>query len=134
MSILLLQRAAMPQKRKYQRGGPEELIAGRLRELRKRAGKTQVQLAKELGMHQSVLSRYERGELRVHGSLVATFAKTLKARPDEILGFKPIKGGNGVVNDHRFVRRLQLIGKLSKRDKEVLLRSIDTFLKGAGVS
>lgn len=124
----------MPGRRKYKPAPAEQLIAGRLRELRQRAGKTQVQLAQELGMHQSVLSRYERGELRVHGSLVSNFAKALGARPDEILGYKAMKGGAAPITDHRLVRRMQLIEKLPKRDREVLLRSIDTFLKGAGVA
>jgi len=84
-------------------------------------------------MQQSMLSRYERGDQRLHGALLASFAKILQARPDEILGFEPIKG-NGVSTDHRLVRRFQLIEKLARRDREVLLRSIDTFLKGAGVS
>ncbi len=124
----------MPGRRQTQSETHEQQIADRLRALRKRAGKTQVQLAAELGMHQSVLSRYERGELRLHGALVTAFAKALGARPDEILGFKAVTGGSGAITDHRIVRRMQMIEKLPKRDKEVLLRSIDTFLKGAGVA
>ncbi len=123
----------MPGRRKYETPIDEHTIGNRLRELRKRRGMTQVELAQRLGMDQSVLSRYERGELRLHGALLTAFAKALRARPDEILGFQPLKA-LGTLNDHRFIRRLQLIDKLSKRDKEVLLRSIDTFLTGAGVA
>ncbi len=124
----------MPGRRQYEPATEEQQIAARLRELRKGAGKTQVQLAGELGMHQSLLSRYERGELRVHGALVRAFAAALGASPDEILGHKRLRGAAGGVTDHRLVRRMQLIEKLPKRDREVLLRSIDNFLKGAGVA
>lgn len=37
-----------------------------LRELRKAAGLTQVQLAKRTGIAQTIISRYERGEYDVH--------------------------------------------------------------------
>jgi transcriptional regulator with XRE-family HTH domain len=94
---------------------------------------TQVELAGKLGMHQSLLSRYERGELRLHGALVTSFAKALKVKTDDIVGLKDSEQA-GMVSDRRFMRRLQLIDKLSKRQKEALLQTLDTFLKGAGVA
>jgi transcriptional regulator with XRE-family HTH domain len=123
----------MPVRRKYETPLSEATIGTRIRGLRHRRGLTQVELAGKLGMHQSLLSRYERGELRLHGALVASFAKALGVKTDDILGPKEPTDA-GAAGDRRFMRRLQMIGKLSKRQKEALLQTLDTFLKGAGVA
>jgi transcriptional regulator with XRE-family HTH domain len=105
----------------------ERTIGGRLRELRTRRGLTQVDLASRLGMSQPLLSRYERGELRLHGALIAAFAKALHCKPEKILGLEALEE-TGIIKDRRFVRRLERIDRLSKRDKEALLGTIDAFL------
>jgi len=86
----------------------------------------------KVGISQALLSEYERGEVRIHGELVAAFAKTLRVSSDELLGLKTPKH-NGFFPDRRFLRRLQKIEQLSRRDKQALLKTIDGYLKGAGV-
>lgn len=88
---------------------------------------TQVEVADELDINQSIVSDYENGVIRVHAALVAGFARVLKASADEILGLKALRG-NGHIKDRRFVRRLEDIDKLSKRDRQLLLGTIDAFL------
>jgi len=110
----------------------EMKIGARIAELRKRRGMTQLELAERLRMSQSLLSRYERGLIRLHGQLVAEFAKALRVSADELLGLKPTKS-NGFVPERRFLRRLEKVHKLSKRQKENLLGTIDAFLKSANV-
>lgn len=105
----------------------ENRIGERLKELRRRRGVTQVELAEKLGLSQALVSAYERGALRLHGVLLAALAATLKSSPNEILGFERIKD-DGVLSDRRFLRRLQRVGKLSKNDKLALLKTIDAFL------
>jgi transcriptional regulator with XRE-family HTH domain len=124
----------LSKRRKYVGPTDETTIGRRLREARLRRGLMQVQLAEALGIDQSLISEYERGVIRVHGSLLAGLAKTLKVSADEILGLKAQRGNGSAELDPRFFRRLQQIKKLSKRDKQALLRSIDNFLKGAGAS
>lgn len=53
------------------------------------------------------------------GGLIVAFAKALRVSADEILG---LKGANcyGIFKDRRFLKRLQSIEKLSKRDKQAL--------------
>ena len=111
----------------------EQSIGERLTALRKARGITQVELAAKLGMSQPLLSKYERGDLRLHGALVAQLARHLGASTDQILGVTPIKA-NGAPTDRRFVQRLQKIDKLPKRERQMLLGTIDTFLKGSGAS
>jgi transcriptional regulator with XRE-family HTH domain len=112
---------------------PERLIGSRITALRKRRAMTQVELAAALGMDQSLLSRYERGALRLHGALVADLARVLHASADELLGLDP-----GTTHtpppERRVVRRLQDIERLPRRKKEILLSTIDAFLRGAAAA
>lgn len=116
-------------RRSRQVSSVEKTIGAKLSELRKRRAMTQVELAEKLGMSQSLLSRYERGDLRLHGALVAEIAQALRVGTDEILGFKESRQTDFLA-DRRFVRRLQQIDQLSKRKKEALLTTIDAFLRG----
>lgn len=123
----------VPPGRKYVGPIDEKAIGARIRQLRLQRGLTQVELAERLGIDQSLISEYERGVVRVHGSLIVGFAKLLKVSTDQLLGVEKLKT-NGLVGDRRFLRRLQQIEKLSKREKQLLLGTIDKFLKGAGVA
>ena len=107
----------------------EQTIGARIAQIRKQRGMSQTDLAKKIGLSQSVLSRHERGTLRLHGALVTELAKALHSSADEILGLKESKQ-DGLFTDRRFVRRLQQIERLSKRKKEALLTTIDAFLRG----
>lgn len=120
----------MPRVGKYIAPVDEETIARRLKELRQKRGKTQAELAAILGIDQTLVSAYERGAVRVHGAIVAAFAKALRTSTDHILGLKDAKN-EGVFADRRFIRRLERIDKLPKRAKQALLKTIDTYLAGA---
>jgi transcriptional regulator with XRE-family HTH domain len=122
----------MPRRGKYIAPVDEQAIGKRLRELRRRRGLTQAEIGERLGITQTLVSEYERGNLRVHGPLVAAFAKELKVSADEILGLVKLPD-DGIFRDRRFLRRLQKIERLSTRNKLLLLRNIDIFLKGVGV-
>ena len=110
----------------------EKAIGARLKELRESRHFNQLKLAEALGINQSLLSRYERGELRLHGALLARAATALKVSADQLLGLQEIKG-NGLRKHHpQFVRRLEKIDALPKRKRQALLTTLDEFLKGAG--
>ena len=120
----------MPRVGSYISPVDEKTIARRLKEIRKRRGKTQAELAGILGVDQTLVSAYERGVVRVHGAIVAAFAKALRISADEILGLKDMQK-DGIFSDRRFIRRLEKIEKLPKRAKQALLKTIDTYLVGA---
>jgi transcriptional regulator with XRE-family HTH domain len=123
----------VPAKPSYHVPIDAKTIGKRLAEIRKSTGLTQVEVAEQLGMTQALVSDYERGKLRLHGGLIVAFAKALRVSADEILGLRG-ENGHGIFKDRRFLKRLQSIEKLSKRDKQALLKNIDMFLKGAGIS
>lgn len=118
----------MPRLGKYVAPVDEQTIARRVRELRKRRGLTQVELAGKVGIDQTLLSTYERGTVRLHGAMVAALAKALRTTTDELLGLKEPKE-NGLIKDRRFLRRLERIDRLPRRKKDALLTTIDAFLK-----
>jgi transcriptional regulator with XRE-family HTH domain len=120
----------VPKLGKYLTPVDEKTIGKRLKDLRKARGLTQVELARQVGIPQTLLSEYERGTVRLHGAMVTGLAKMLHASTDELLSVKPLKE-NGSFQDRRLFRRLQRIEKLPKRAKQTLLRTIDLFLEGA---
>jgi transcriptional regulator with XRE-family HTH domain len=107
---------------------PDEKAFGmKLKEIRKRRGVSQVDLARKLGIHQSLISQYECGYLRLHGSLIVRLAQALQTTPDEILSVKANPDSGGTL-DRRFVRRLLKVNQLSRHQQKLLLGSIDAFL------
>lgn len=102
-------------------------LGERLARLRKERGFTQVELADKIGIIQPILSDYERGKLRPHPQMLVHLARALQISVDELLGLEPPRK-NGVPLNRRFLRRLQAVDQLPKRDQEALLRTIDVFL------
>lgn len=120
----------MPRLGKYVAPVDEQTIARRLRELRKRRGLSQVELAEKVGIDQTLLSTYERATVRIHGAMVAALAKALRVTSDELLGLKESKE-NGLIKDRRFLRRLDQIDRLPRRKKDALLTTIDALLRNS---
>ncbi len=117
----------LPRKRTHAVAAAEKAIGVRLRELRKRRGKTQTDLAVALGVDQSLISSYERGTIRPHPTALIALATLLHTSTDQLLGLKTVEPANGTL-DRRFARRLEKISRLPKRDQQALLRTIDAFL------
>lgn len=120
----------LPQIGKYRTPIDDATLGQRLRSLRKKRGLSQAEVAEALDVHQSLVSEYERGTVRVPATVLAGLARTLRAPFHELLGTKPV-GENGSFHDRRFIRRLERIEKLPKRAKQALLRTLDTYLDGA---
>jgi len=107
--------------------GDDESLGQRLARLRKEKGFTQIELAERIGTIQAIISDYERDKLRPNPDMIIRFALALDVTADECLGLKP-STAKAQKLDRRFLRRLQLIEKLPKRDQDALLRTIDAFL------
>jgi hypothetical protein len=63
--------------------------------------------------------------------MIVRMAKVLDVSTDELLGVVPPAKRPGAQRNLRFVRRLQMIEKLPRRDQDALLRTIDAFLDRA---
>jgi transcriptional regulator with XRE-family HTH domain len=111
-----------------------ESFGHRLARLRKERGFTQVELADKTGMIQALISDYERDKLRPYADVVVRLALALGISTDELLGVDRPKKPTGAEKNRRFLRRLQLVHSLPKRDQDALLRTIDAFLTRAQAS
>jgi transcriptional regulator with XRE-family HTH domain len=103
-------------------------VGNRLRNARRKRGMTQDELASILGTNQSHVSNVERGDRGLTIQQLVKLCSALRVSPNEILGETKQGKDNGLIKDRRFLRRLQKIDRLSKRDKENLLGTIDAFL------
>ncbi len=101
----------------------------RLMTLRKAAGYTQVELAKELGVSQRMISHYEGHSEYPPAAALPKLARLLGVSADELLGIQRLKKNKQP--DTRLQRRCQQIEKLPAKDKRQLLQLIDTFVKAA---
>lgn len=89
---------------------------------------TQAELAERLKVSQPVVSDYENDVIRIPADMVVQLAEILGVSADAILGLKSEAQKNGSVKNRRLLRQVQAIDKLSKRDQQALLRTIDAFL------
>jgi len=106
-------------------------IAQRVAKLRQDCGITQVEMAKTLKTTQSIVSRYERGELRIHAELLLKLARIFRVTPNDILGVsKKDTTTNGKI-PRRFLSRLRDVRLLSKRDQDTLAQTMDAIIKTA---
>jgi transcriptional regulator with XRE-family HTH domain len=112
-----------------------ESFGQRLARLRKERGFTQVEFAEKVETIQAIISDYERDKLRPYADVVVRFALVLGVSTDELLGIqdRSTSARRGRRPNRRFLRRLEFVDALPKRDQDALLRTIDAFLaRGAG--
>jgi transcriptional regulator with XRE-family HTH domain len=107
-----------------------ETLGQRIARLRKGKGYTQVELANKMGIIQTLISDYERDKIRPHHEMVVRFALALEVSTDEIHGLKKPKNNGGKLS-LKILRRMHKIEALPPSQQKFLLRTIDTFLKGA---
>lgn len=103
-------------------------LGKRIEKYRKQSGIMQDQMADLLGITQSMYSRIERGDARVHGELMVHLVKIFGISADELLGIKANKPIEGTIG-RRWVKRMSRVDELGKRDQDALSRIIDAFLE-----
>lgn len=107
------------------------LFGARLAKLRKEAGVTQVELARKLGLTQSIVSRFEKGQRRMYDDMIAATAKILGVTPNDILGVgpcKPIKPEEASLS-RKMAKRLKIIESMPRRTQETVLDILDLAIK-----
>lgn len=110
-----------------------ETLGERLARLRKQRGYTQSEFAERVGITQVLVSLYETDRRQFSVELAIRFALALDTSTDELLHPKA-KKVSGKKPSRRVLRRLEEIEKLPQHQQNHLLKTIDGFLKGAGVA
>jgi transcriptional regulator with XRE-family HTH domain len=109
----------------------EETVGHRIARIRKERGYTQIELAERIGTIQALISDYERDKLRLNGEMAVRFALALEVTTDELLGLRP-RAKRDRKPSRKIARRLEQIEKLPAAQQAILLKTIDTFIKGVG--
>ncbi len=107
-----------------------ETLGQRLARIRKERGYTQVELAEKIGIIQSLISDYETDRLRLSAEMAVRFVMALNVSTDELLNPKA-KKRPGKQPSRKVMRRVEQIEKLPPQQQMILLKTIDTFLRGA---
>jgi transcriptional regulator with XRE-family HTH domain len=108
-------------------------VGRRVKAARMRAGYSQMKLAEVLEITQARVSDIERGARKPTLQQLARMSRALKIPMEQLL----VGQGETASDDRqdpRFLKRLQQIAELQERDKQVLLHTIDTFLKASKAS
>ncbi len=108
----------------------DETLGQRIAKFRKREGLTQVELAEQMGLIQTLISDYERDRTRPHPEMLVRLALALKVSTDKLLGLKPSKNEEKKP-DLKIVRRIKKIQDLPPSQEKTRLKTIDTFIKSA---
>ncbi len=108
-----------------------ETFGQRLARLRKARGFSQAELGQLLGLSQRMMTYYEREAAKPPAHVLPQIADALKISVDELLGLRTIRNDPGPPRRSRLWRKLREIEKLSRRDQQALLRTIDAFLRKA---
>lgn len=110
-----------------------ETLGQRLARIRKLRGYTQRELAQKVGIGQVLVSAYETDRRLFSAEMAVRFALALDVSTDELLHPK-VKKHSGQKPSLRVLRRMRQIEKLPPLQQSTLLRTIDGFLRGAGVA
>lgn len=108
----------------------KESLGERLARLRKARGLTQITFAARIGITQSLLSAYECNRLKLSAEMAIHVAQALRVSADELLGLKTAKGNGQGQLSLKLTRRMLRIDQLPASEQQLLLKTIDRFLKG----
>ena len=98
----------------------------KLKDCREAKGFSQAKLAKEAGLHHSIIGRYEREEAKPTIDVVVRLAKILDTTVGYLLGENEDKD---LLKDPAMLKRLNEIEKMDKEDKNHIIHVLDGFIK-----
>jgi transcriptional regulator with XRE-family HTH domain len=94
--------------------------------LRKEKNLSREDLGNEVGTSGAIIGRYERNEITPSVEVALNIANALEVSLDYLVG-----STSATVKDKKMVYRLELLEKISKEDKETILKVVDSLLKDA---
>lgn len=107
-------------------------LGQRIEQFRKQNGILQAAMAERLGVTQPMISRMERGEVRIHAELIVLLAEIFSVSADELLGVKTRTEPPATKIPRRWLTRLTKIQTLPRRDQDGLIQTVDRYLKASG--
>jgi len=109
-----------------------ETFGQRLARLRKLADFTQIDLAKDIGVTQRIISYYENESLHPPTHLLTTIAKALKVTTDQLLGMEK-ETEKDKPKDSRLKRRFSQVEKLPESERKHVAQYLDRVIKASKI-
>lgn len=104
-------------------------IGNNIARIRKSKGLTQIDLAEEIGITQTLVSDYETGRSVLSSEMLIRFALALKINTDILLGLNS-EHLTPESTSLKIMRRVKEIEGLSAADQKKVLQSLDMILQG----
>lgn len=101
------------------------LMKTKVRELRKKSGMTQEQLAERAGITQGYVGMLERGERRLNSDIIEGIARALKVNPSDLIATNQV--------DEPLVEINSILRTLSAQDVEAVLQYTRVLQKAAQI-
>lgn len=123
----------MPRKLKYKLPPltiSNETPGQRIALFRKQKALTQRQLAKKIGITQTLVSDYETGRSHLSDTMIIRFALSLEISTDELLGLKNNNKNSKRIN-LKIMKRLKKLEELPEHKQKTILSSIDMMIDSA---
>lgn len=98
----------------------------KLRECREAKDLSQAEFARQLGVHHSIIGKYERDEVKPTVDVIKKIAQVLGTTAGFLLGET---NEQNVLKDPVMFKRMADIESLPNKDKECLLLTVDNFIK-----
>jgi transcriptional regulator with XRE-family HTH domain len=109
------------------KGDPPE-FGRRMAEARDRAGLTQAELAKRLGVTQQVVAAWERRNIALRPEQIRTLAEALGTTADFLIGISGTwRGGKGPSGKVRDV--FEQVSKLPRRQQQKVVEFVEAFVQ-----
>ncbi len=103
-------------------------LAERIKDLRKKNGLSQGELAQKIGVSSAHLSRLENGRYLPSVEVLKNLADTLNVSTDSLIYGKEENLGEIKIQDVSLAERIRLLNHLDKKDRDIVVYIIDSFL------
>lgn len=104
-------------------------LGNKISDLRKSKGLSRDSLGKSVGTSGAVIGRYERDEITPSIEVAAKIANALEVSLDYLTG-----GTSNLIKDKQMMYRLELLQKVSKKERDTILHVMDSLLQTAQIS
>jgi transcriptional regulator with XRE-family HTH domain len=104
-------------------------ISSNIKELRKRRGLLQKQVAEAIGVHPSNYNKIEKGERQLTIEMLVKLSKLFSCSVEEILFLEEkTLTPEVMIEEKELIEQLSLIKQLEEKDREAIYRVINTML------
>ena len=103
-------------------------LGDKIKQLRKKRGLSQTELAEKIGIASAHLSRLETGKFQPSIDVLKKLSETLQVSADYLLSAQELPSLELKLEDQSLAERIRLLNSLDGKDKETIIHLIDAIL------